>query len=120
MLFSDFVEQQVPCMRRYAFGMIEDLARADECLVQVLEGLVSAYQGGQPIDHLSKADLFARLQKVIDESETASVRDIKRKLILLLEMEQFSIDNVCVILNVPLKELLRLAEREGYVINART
>lgn len=114
MSFATFIEKQLPCMRRYAFAMIGNLESADECLAQVLEGLLEACDEETRIDHFRKVDLFVLLQRSIVQQEPKSSEDIMRQLVLLLEVEQFSIDKVSTILGIPLYELWHLANSEGY------
>lgn len=114
MSFATFVEKQLPCMRRYAFAMIGNLESADECVAKVLEGLLEARDDETPIDLFRKVDLFALLQRSIVQQEPKFAHDIMRSLVLLLEVERFSIDMVSLILSSPIDELWRLANSEGY------
>ena len=115
MSFATFVEKQLPCMRRYAFAMIGDLASADECLAQVLKGLIAARNDKHPVDQYRKVDLFVLLQRSIVQQEPKFAHVIMRPLVLLLEVEQFSIDKVSLILSIPIDELWRLANSDDYV-----
>ena len=115
MSFATFIEQQLPCMRRYAFAMVGNLESADKCLAQVLEGLLEARNDETPIDHFRKVDLFALLQRSIVQQEPKFANDVMRSLILLLEVERFTIDKVSTILSSPIEELWRLANSEDYV-----
>ena len=114
MSFATFIEQQLPCMRRYAFAMVGNLESADKCLAQVLEGLLEARDEETPIDHFRKVDLFVLLQRSIVQHDSKSAKDVMRQLVLLLELEQFSIDKVSMILGIPLDELWHMANSEGY------
>lgn len=120
MSFANFVENQLPCMRRYAFAMIGNLDRADDCLAQVLEGLLDARNEEPPIDHFRKVDLFVMLQRSIVQHDPKSAKDVMRQLVLLLELEQFSIDKVSMILGIPLDELWHMANSEDYASKWRS
>ena len=120
MSFATFVEQQLPCMRRYAFAMIGNLENADECVAQVLEGLLEARDDETPIDQFRKVDLFVLLQRSIVQHNPKSAKDVMRQLLLLLELEQFSIDKVSMILGIPLDELWHMANSEGYASKWRS
>ena len=120
MSFATFIEQQLPCMRRYAFAMVGNLESADKCLAQVLEGLLEARDEETPIDHFRKVDLFVLLQRSIVQHDSKSAKDVMRQLVLLLELEQFSIDKVSMILGIPLAELWHMANSEGYASKWRS
>ena len=120
MSFATFIEQQLPCMRRYAFAMVGNLESADQCLAQVVERLLEARDEETPIDHFRKVDLFILLQRSIVQHDPKSAKDVMRQLVLLLELEQFSIDKVSMILGIPLDELWHLANSEGYASKWRS
>lgn len=115
MSFANFVDTQLPCMRRYALAVLNDISQADACLEQVLIDLLEERSlsdvSTQP---MRKVDLFVRLQKKLQHSSTNATPNRSRLVLLLLEMEQFSIDKVSLILDVPIEELWSLVNSEEY------
>ena len=63
---------------------------------------------------MRKVDLFVRLQKSLQNSSTGTSRDQLKQVLLLLEMERFSIDKASLILDEPLENLWRLVNSETY------
>jgi DNA-directed RNA polymerase specialized sigma24 family protein len=115
MSFAKFVETQLPCMRRYAFAVLDDISRADACVEQVLKDLLEEWSRLGGASHaIRRVDLFVRLQGCLQNSSAAAASDRSRLVLLLLEMEQFSIDKVSLILGVPIEELWSLVNSEEY------
>lgn len=121
MSFAKFVESQLPDLRRYAFAVLNDAAQADYCvelvLIDLLEERSLAGAASQPMRRL---DLFARLQSYLQKSSAAKEPSLSRQLFLLLEMEQFSIDKVSLILGEPLEDMWRLVNSKEYAIARAT
>ena len=69
---------------------------------------------GGASDPMRRVDLFVRLQRCLQNSPAAAASDLSRLVLLLLEMEQFSIDKVSLILGVPIEELWSLVNSEAY------
>ena len=115
MSFAKFVETQLPCMRRYAFPVLDDISRADACVEQVLKDLLEEWSRLGGASHaIRRVDLFVRLQGCLQNSLADAAPDRVQLVLLLLEMEQFSIDKVSLILGVPIEELWSLANSEEY------
>ena len=115
MSFATFVDTQLPSMRRYAFGVLNDISQADACVEQVLKDLLEEWSlMGGASDPMRRVDLFVRLQRCLQNSPAAVASDLSRLVLLLLEMEQFSIDKVSLILGVPIEELWSLVNSEAY------
>ncbi|MEM9573339.1 MAG: hypothetical protein AAF996_17875 [Pseudomonadota bacterium] len=115
MSFANFIESQLPCMRRYAFAVLDDISRADACVEQALKDLLEEWSllggGSHPV---RRVDLFIRLQHYLQNSSTTATPNRSQLVLLLLEMEQFSIDKVSLILGVPIEELWSLVNSEKY------
>lgn len=115
MSFAKFVETQLPCMRRYAFAVLDDISRADACVELVLKDLLEEWSLLGSASHpVRRVDLFVRLQGCLQNSSGTATPDRSRLVLLLLEMEQFSIDKVSLILGVPIEELWSLVNSEEY------
>lgn len=115
MSFANFIETQLPCMRRYAFAVLNDISQADACVEQVLKDLLGEWSlMGGASDPLRRVDLFVRLQRCLQNSSAVAAPDRSRLVPLLLEMEQFSIDKVSLILGVPIEELWSLVNSDAY------
>ncbi|MEM7327557.1 MAG: hypothetical protein AAF437_02385 [Pseudomonadota bacterium] len=115
MSFANFVETQLPCMRRYAFAVLDDISRADACVEQVLLNLLEERSvSGAALQPMRRVDLFVRLQHVLQTSAMVRRQDRSRHVLLLLEMEQLSINKVSLILDIPLEDLWRLVNSEEY------
>ncbi len=115
MSFAKFVETQLPCMRRYAFAVLDDISRADACVEQVLRDLLEEWSRlGGASNPMRRVDLFVRLQRCLQNSSAAAASDRSRLVLLLVEMEQFSIDKVSLILGVPIEKLWSLVNSEAY------
>jgi len=116
MSFAEFVQDQLPAMRRYAFATLESLDRADECLAHVIRGLLEeTIDAGYSSPPLSRADLFARLHRTMCAVMPERASDRNLQVILLLEMEGFSVDKVGHIIGAPLADLWRLVNSPEYV-----
>ena len=115
MSFANFIETQLPCMRRYAFAVLNDISQADACVEQVLKDLLEEWSlMGGASDPVRRVDLFVRLQRCLQNSAATTPSDRLRLVLLLLEVEQFSIDKVSLILDVPIEELWSLVNSEAY------
>ena len=115
MSFANFIETQLPCMRRYAFAVLNDISQADACVEQVLKNLLEEWSlMGGASDPVRRVDLFVRLQRCLQNSSAVAALDRSRLVLLLLEMEQFSIDKVSLILGVPIEELWSLVNSAAY------
>ena len=115
MSFANFIETQLPSMRRYAFAVLNDISQADACVEQVLKDLLEEWSlMGGASDPVRRVDLFVRLQSCLQNSSTVAAPDRSRLVLLLLEMEQFSIDKVSLILGVPIEELWSLVNSAAY------
>ena len=82
--------------------------------------MLEARDDETPIDQFRKVDLFVLLQRSIVQHNPKSAKDVMRQLLLLLELEQFSIDKVSMILGIPLDELWHMANSEGYASKWRS
>ena len=115
MSFANFIETQLPFMRRYAFAVLNDISQADACVEQVLKDLLEERSRSGGVSHpMRRVDLFVRLQRRLKNSSAAATTDQLWLVLLLLEMEQFSIDKVSLILDVPIEELWSLVNSEEY------
>ena len=115
MSFANFIETQLPFMRRYAFAVLNDISQADACVEQVLKDLLEERSRSGGVSHpMRRVDLFVRLQRRLKNSSAAATTDQLWLVLLLLEMEQFSIDKVSLILGVPIEELWSLVNSEAY------
>ena len=115
MSLATFIETQLPCMRRYAFAVLNDISQADACVEQVLKDLLEEWSLMGGASHpVRRVDLFVRLQRCLQNSSAVAAPDRSRLVLLLLEMEQFSIDKVSLILGVPIEELWSLVNSDAY------
>lgn len=102
-------------MRRYAFAVLDDVSRADACVEQVLKDLLEEWSRSGGASHpVRRVDLFVRLQRCLQNSTGTTPSDRLRLVLLLLEVEQFSIDKVSLILGVPIEELWSLVNSDAY------
>ncbi len=116
MSFAEFVQDQLPAMRRYAFATLGSLDRADECLAHVIRGLLEeTTHASCSRPPLSRADLFARLHGTMSAVMPERNSDRNLQVFLLLEMEGFSVDKVGHIIGAPLADLWCLVNSPEYV-----